>query len=161
MESTDELFRHSPRRRRRRRRHLNYQCERGGNDSLPHLSTTDTKTMKHCITVTALCLLANANAFLITQTTPPISSTASSSSSSRLLAKNKGRQIGFRPIPTGPPPQDITIPADITMAELMSVMGEGRLKKVARKNRRKRNQNIREGKVELNANGEWVAVVKK
>jgi hypothetical protein len=47
------------------------------------------------------------------------------------------------------------------MAELIAVMGESRLKKVARKNRRRRNQNIREGKVELNANGEWVAVVKK
>lgn len=114
--------------------------------------------MKHFQTVIALCILANAHAFLATQTTPPC---PVSSSSSRLLAKNKGRQIGFRPIPTGPPPQDITMPTDCTMAELIAVMGESRLKKVARKNRRMRNQNIREGKVELNANGEWVAVAKK
>jgi hypothetical protein len=40
---------------------------------------------------------------------------------------------------------------------LISVMGEGRLKKVARKNRRTRNQKIREGKVVLNEKGEWVA----
>ena len=116
--------------------------------------------MKHYFQTVALCLLAaNAHAFLTTQTTPPCP--VSSSSSSRLLAKNKGRQIGFRPIPTGPPPQDITMPTDCTMAELIAVMGESRLNKVARKNRRMRNQNIREGKVELNANGEWVAVAKK
>ncbi len=42
------------------------------------------------------------------------------------------------------------------MDDLLAVMGEGRLKKVARKNRRKRNQKIREGKVELNEKGEWV-----
>lgn len=112
--------------------------------------------MHYFKTVIALCLLAKAHAFLTTQTTPP----CSVSSSSRLLAKNKGRQIGFRPIPTGPPTQDITMPADCTMAELVAVMGESRLKKVARKNRRMRNQNIREGKVELNANGKWVAIAK-
>jgi len=42
------------------------------------------------------------------------------------------------------------------MEELLSAMGEGMLKKVARKNRRKRNQNIREGKVVLNEQGKWV-----
>ena len=42
------------------------------------------------------------------------------------------------------------------MEELLTVLGEKRLKKVARKNRRKRNQKIREGKVVLNEKGEWV-----
>ncbi len=42
------------------------------------------------------------------------------------------------------------------MEDLLSVLGDKRLKKVARKNRRKRNQNIREGKVVLNEKGEWV-----
>ena len=42
------------------------------------------------------------------------------------------------------------------MEDLISVMGATRLKKVARKNRRKRNQKIREGKVVLNEKGEWV-----
>ena len=42
------------------------------------------------------------------------------------------------------------------MDDLISVMGAGRLVKVARKNRRNRNQKIREGKVELNEKGEWV-----
>ena len=49
-----------------------------------------------------------------------------------------------------------SIPDDVTMEELISVMGATRLKKVARKNRRKRNQKIREGKVVLNEKGEWV-----
>lgn len=42
------------------------------------------------------------------------------------------------------------------MEDLISAMGAGRLKKVARKNRRKRNQAIREGKVVLNEKDEWV-----
>ena len=45
---------------------------------------------------------------------------------------------------------------DTSMEELLTVLGEKRLKKVARKNRRKRNQKIREGKVVLNEKGEWV-----
>ena len=49
-----------------------------------------------------------------------------------------------------------SVPDDVTMEELISVMGATRLKKVARKNRRKRNQKIREGKVVLNEKGEWV-----
>ena len=48
------------------------------------------------------------------------------------------------------------MPDDCSMEELMGVMGEKRLKKVARKNRRARNQKIREGKVVLNERGEWV-----
>ena len=42
------------------------------------------------------------------------------------------------------------------MEELIGAMGGGRLKKVARKNRRLRNQKIREGKAVLNEKGEWV-----
>jgi len=42
------------------------------------------------------------------------------------------------------------------MDELISVMGSGRMKKMARKNRRIRNEKIREGKVVLNEKGEWV-----
>lgn len=42
------------------------------------------------------------------------------------------------------------------MEELLAVMGEGRLKKIGRKNRRVRNQKIREGTVVLNEKGEWV-----
>eukprot|EP00571_Detonula_confervacea_P015708 CAMPEP_0172297368 /NCGR_PEP_ID=MMETSP1058-20130122/419_1 /TAXON_ID=83371 /ORGANISM="Detonula confervacea, Strain CCMP 353" /LENGTH=66 /DNA_ID=CAMNT_0013006515 /DNA_START=216 /DNA_END=416 /DNA_ORIENTATION=+ len=61
-----------------------------------------------------------------------------------------------KPLPTGPPAQDISMPDDCSMADLISVMGETRLKKVARKNRRSRNQQIREGKVVLNEKGEWV-----
>ena len=49
-----------------------------------------------------------------------------------------------------------SVPDDVTMEDLLSVMGATRLKKVARKNRRKRNQKIREGKVVLNEKGEWV-----
>ena len=48
------------------------------------------------------------------------------------------------------------LPEDTSMEELLSVMGEKRLKKVARKNRRARNQKIREGKVVLDEKGEWV-----
>lgn len=42
------------------------------------------------------------------------------------------------------------------MEQLLDVLGEKRLKKMARKNRRSRNQKIREGKVVLNERGEWV-----
>lgn len=42
------------------------------------------------------------------------------------------------------------------MEQLIDVMGEKRLKTIARKNRRARNQKIREGKVVLNERGEWV-----
>ena len=42
------------------------------------------------------------------------------------------------------------------MEQLMDVLGPTRLKKMARKNRRSRNQKIREGKVVLNERGEWV-----
>ena len=48
------------------------------------------------------------------------------------------------------------MPPDCTLNELISVMGEGRMKKVARKNRRIRNDKIREGKVVLNEKGQWV-----
>mmetsp|Transcript_578 Transcript_578/g.817 ORF Transcript_578/g.817 Transcript_578/m.817 type:complete len:111 (-) Transcript_578:288-620(-) len=74
-------------------------------------------------------------------------------------AKKKGRQINVpKPLPTGPPPQDISMPEDCSMDDLLEVMGEGRLKKIGRKNRRKRNQKIREGKVVLNEKGEWVPI---
>ena len=53
-------------------------------------------------------------------------------------------------------PRIFSMPDDCSMEELMGVMGEKRLKKVARKNRRARNQKIREGKVVLNERGEWV-----
>ena len=49
-----------------------------------------------------------------------------------------------------------SLPEDISMEQLIDVMGEKRLKKMARKNRRARNQKIREGKVVLNERGEWV-----
>mmetsp|Transcript_35315 Transcript_35315/g.59955 ORF Transcript_35315/g.59955 Transcript_35315/m.59955 type:complete len:108 (-) Transcript_35315:983-1306(-) len=69
----------------------------------------------------------------------------------------KGRQNNVpKPLPSGPPAQDISVPDDTSMEELLAVMGEKRLKKVARKNRRVRNQKIREGKVVLNEKGEWV-----
>jgi len=42
------------------------------------------------------------------------------------------------------------------MEELMGALGNRRLKKMARKNRRRRNQKIREGSVVLNEKGEWV-----
>ena len=42
------------------------------------------------------------------------------------------------------------------MEQLLDVLGEKRLKKMARKNRRSRNQKIREGEVVLNEFGEWV-----
>ena len=49
-----------------------------------------------------------------------------------------------------------SLPPDCTMDGLISVMGSGRMKKMARKNRRIRNEKIREGKVVLNEKGEWV-----
>lgn len=49
-----------------------------------------------------------------------------------------------------------SLPEDVTMEQLLDVLGETRLKKMARKNRRSRNQKIREGKVVLNERGEWV-----
>mmetsp|Transcript_11427 Transcript_11427/g.17442 ORF Transcript_11427/g.17442 Transcript_11427/m.17442 type:complete len:121 (+) Transcript_11427:73-435(+) len=80
-----------------------------------------------------------------------------STSTSAIYAKKKGRQTNVpKPLPTGPPPQDINLPEDATMEQLLDVLGETRLKKMARKNRRSRNQQIREGKVVLNERGEWV-----
>ncbi len=52
--------------------------------------------------------------------------------------------------------QTHSLPEDVTMEQLMDVLGPTRLKKMARKNRRSRNQKIREGKVVLNERGEWV-----
>lgn len=49
-----------------------------------------------------------------------------------------------------------SLPEGATMEQLLDVLGETRLKKMARKNRRSRNQKIREGKVVLNERGEWV-----
>ena len=49
-----------------------------------------------------------------------------------------------------------SLPEGATMEQLLDVLGETRLKKMARKNRRSRNQKIREGKVVLNELGEWV-----
>ena len=77
--------------------------------------------------------------------------------SSSLFGKNKGRPTNIpKPLPSGPPPADISLPEDCSMDDLMSVMGATRLKKIGRKNRRNRNQKIREGKVVLNEKGEWV-----
>ena len=50
----------------------------------------------------------------------------------------------------------LSLPEDVTMEQLLDVLGETRLKKMARKNRRSRNQKIRDGKVVLNERGEWV-----
>jgi len=49
-----------------------------------------------------------------------------------------------------------SLPDDCSMDDLMTAMGATRLKKIGRKNRRNRNQKIREGKVVLNENGQWV-----
>jgi len=57
---------------------------------------------------------------------------------------------------TIPPSFHLSLPEDVTMEQLLDVLGETRLKKMARKNRRSRNQKIREGKVVLNERGEWV-----
>jgi len=74
-----------------------------------------------------------------------------------MYAKKKGRQTNIpKALPTGPPPQDINLPEGVTMDQLLDVLGESRLKKMARKNRRSRNQKIRDGKVVLNERGEWV-----
>ena len=79
------------------------------------------------------------------------------STTTTMYAKKKGRQTNVpKPLPSGPPPQDINLPEDVTMEQLMDVLGPTRLKKMARKNRRSRNQKIREGKVVLNERGEWV-----
>jgi hypothetical protein len=108
--------------------------------------------MKEFTTVVALCLLANVGTYAFLAQAP------NGKHSVCLHAKNKGRQLNLpKPFPTGPPARDISMPEDCTMNDLISVMGEGRLKKVARKNRRTRNQKIREGKVVLNEKGEWVA----
>ncbi|KAL3816862.1 hypothetical protein ACHAXA_005140 [Cyclostephanos tholiformis] len=108
--------------------------------------------MKEFTTVAALCLLANVGTYAFLAQPPK------GEHSVCVYAKNKGRQLNLpKPFPTGPSAADISIPEDCTMNDLISVMGEGRLKKVARKNRRTRNQKIREGKVVLNEKGEWVA----
>jgi len=57
---------------------------------------------------------------------------------------------------TIPPSLNLSLPEDVTMEQLLDVLGETRLKKMARKNRRSRNQKIRDGKVVLNERGEWV-----
>jgi len=54
------------------------------------------------------------------------------------------------------PSLNLSLPEDVTMEQLLDVLGETRLKKMARKNRRSRNQKIRDGKVVLNERGEWV-----
>ena len=59
-------------------------------------------------------------------------------------------------MPEGPNPNDLIIAEDASMEELMTALGGRRLKKMARKNRRRRNQRIREGSVVLNEKGEWV-----
>ncbi|KAL7529299.1 hypothetical protein ACHAXR_005160 [Thalassiosira sp. AJA248-18] len=99
---------------------------------------------------TFLTLLFLAPAFGFLTQAPPRPNSA-------CYAKKKGRQTNVpKPLPTGPPAQDISLPDDCTMEEMLAVMGETRLKKVARKNRRARNQKIREGKVVLNEKGEWI-----
>ena len=108
--------------------------------------------MKHFMTVSALYLLANVETFAFLAKAP------TGKHSVCVFAKNKGRQLNLpKPFPTGPPAKDISMPEDCTMDDLISVMGEGRLKKIARKNRRALNQKIREGKVALNEKGKWVA----
>ncbi|KAL7428851.1 hypothetical protein ACHAXH_001827 [Discostella pseudostelligera] len=76
---------------------------------------------------------------------------------SNCFAQKKGRSTNLaKPLPPGMPSEDINLPPDCTMDDLISVMGSGRMKKMARKNRRIRNEKIREGKVVLNEKGEWV-----
>mmetsp|Transcript_27788 Transcript_27788/g.41488 ORF Transcript_27788/g.41488 Transcript_27788/m.41488 type:complete len:129 (-) Transcript_27788:262-648(-) len=106
-------------------------------------------------------IIQSSTAFTILPSTQLSSSThhhhQPSTTSSSLYAKKKGRQTNVpKPLPTGPPPQDLDLPEDVTMEQLLDVLGETRLKKMARKNRRSRNQKIREGKVVLNERGEWV-----
>lgn len=43
------------------------------------------------------------------------------------------------------------------MKQLIEIVGMNRLKKAARKQKRVRNQLIREGAIELNDDGKWVA----
>ena len=114
------------------------------------------------LVVAALLLLATtyvqeSTSFILSSTHHHLSRHPSTSTSTAINAKKKGRQTNVpRPLPTGPPPQDINLPEDISMEQLLDVLGEKRLKKMARKNRRSRNQKIREGKVVLNELGEWV-----
>mmetsp|Transcript_24048 Transcript_24048/g.35700 ORF Transcript_24048/g.35700 Transcript_24048/m.35700 type:complete len:128 (-) Transcript_24048:225-608(-) len=113
------------------------------------------------ITVILSAIIQSSTAFTILPSTQLSSSTHQhhqpSTTSSSLYAKKKGRQTNVpKPLPTGPPPQDLDLPEDVTMEQLLDVLGETRLKKMARKNRRSRNQKIREGKVVLNERGEWV-----
>mmetsp|Transcript_45682 Transcript_45682/g.97118 ORF Transcript_45682/g.97118 Transcript_45682/m.97118 type:complete len:118 (-) Transcript_45682:213-566(-) len=114
--------------------------------------------MKQFASVLALIFLAPAaTAFLAPASSPPRGGERRRSDDSARFARKKGRRIDApRPLPSGPPAQDIRLPDDCTMDDLIAVMGEGRLKKIARKNRRVRNQKIREGKVALNEKGEWV-----
>ncbi|KAL9183334.1 hypothetical protein ACHAXT_005121 [Thalassiosira profunda] len=107
--------------------------------------------MRPAITL-ALALLGPSSAFVAP---PPPTGQMAASPTARFAKKGRPTNVP-RPLPTGPNAQDIRLPDDTSMEELLSVMGEKRLKKVARKNRRARNQKIREGKVVLNEKGEWV-----
>ncbi|KAK1733269.1 hypothetical protein QTG54_015986 [Skeletonema marinoi] len=111
--------------------------------------------------ILSAAIIQSSTAFTILPSTQLSSSSTHhhqpSTTSSSLYAKKKGRQTNVpKPLPTGPPPQDLDLPEDVTMEQLLDVLGETRLKKMARKNRRSRNQKIREGKVVLNERGEWV-----
>eukprot|EP01082_Thalassiosira_pseudonana_P012906 g12105.t1 g12105 contig6:1224374-1224838(+) len=45
---------------------------------------------------------------------------------------------------------------DVDMTDIIGALGEKRVKKMARKSKRERNQAIREGKVVLDESGRWV-----
>ncbi|KAL3796419.1 hypothetical protein HJC23_004216 [Cyclotella cryptica] len=114
------------------------------------------------LAITALNLLSAAptSAFVSTHSVKSTSTTTPSSSSCfawKKSVQNK-RRAAAKPSPKFPSGiKEFGDPESEDMKQVIDIVGMNRLKKAARKQKRVRNQLIREGAIELNEEGRWVA----
>jgi hypothetical protein len=112
----------------------------------------------------ALAILSLATPVVAFVTSPiPLTITPSSTAQNEWKKSVQNKQKGEKSAPTTLPRilNEFGDPESEKMKELVKVMGLTRVKKAARKQKRVRNQMIREGLIELNEEGQWVKGSKK
>lgn len=110
------------------------------------------------LAITALA--APTFAFVSTYSIKSTSSTTPSPSSFfawKKSVQNKRRAAAKPSLKFPPGIKEFGDPESENMKQLIEIVGMNRLKKAARKQKRVRNQLIREGAIELNDDGKWVA----
>lgn len=123
------------------------------------LHRRQTTNMKQFSYVIALALMAASSSAFVTSPIISTPTTQSTSTSCNVWKKSvqDRRRNAEKPKPRMPRAiKEFGDPESEQMKEMLDIVGINRVKRAARKQKRVRNQLIREGMIELNEEGQWV-----